>query len=249
MFKWSFNHLFLQKLAEVLGVSVTRIAKRSDISQPVLYNNVSGKVEFTVQSLIKVCNAWRIPSRYFISEDNHHIIPNRETATIIADLWKPITWDTAKVEAVFGDGKGQANWKDVADVMGVTSSKPHDRFTLKTRFPISSFLGTCNHYSLSPFLFLVDANSIDVKNSKQNAAKPTPQPKLPKPTLRRSTIVRKVDALEQTVAVLQKKYHTMQQGYDDLQQKYQVLLRMYNMHMGINGIIDMAAESEPAFKK
>ena len=158
MVKYSFNQLLLSKLPVVMDISISEISRRCNISQPVIYNYIKGGIELPLQTLIQICNALRIPSHLFISENNRHVIPTRETATIEADQWKPITWNTEAVELTFGDGVGKIYWKDVADVMGVTPQKPHDRFLLRTRFPINSFLHICSHYKLSPYLFLDDPN-------------------------------------------------------------------------------------------
>lgn len=252
MSKWSFNALLLGKLSNVLDISVTEIARRCKISQPVLYNYVLGNVEITVQALIKICNELRIPSQYFISEDNHYIIPTRETISIEGDKWKPIKWDSNAVEKTFGDGDGRINWKDVADAMGVTSQKPHDRFLLKTRFPISGFLTTCSRYKLSPFNFLIDPNKPNGKGSKQHIPKSKIDSKKQN-NHSYSSLSRRMDSLETVLDDLQQKYIDLQNKYADLQKAHEALVRriqvniqnVHNSNIGINEHVDMAAEASP----
>ena len=107
MIKYSFNQLLLSKLPVVMDISISEIARRCNISQPVIYNYIKGSIELPLKALIQICNALRIPSRLFISENNRHVIPTRETATIEADQWKPITWNTEAVELTFGDGENK----------------------------------------------------------------------------------------------------------------------------------------------
>lgn len=259
MKKWSYNAQMMYRLSDIMEISVTAIAHRSNINQSVLFHAAKGDTELTVQYLIMICNALRIPSRYFISEGNDHIIPNRETATIEADHWKTITWDTEEVKTVFGEHKGQINWKDVADVMGLTSQKPHERFVLKTRFPITSFLDTCTYYNISPYRFLKDDNSLDdaMKHKrsatmKKSVAKATAKkPKAPTPPTY-AALSRKVEKLEHSVADLQQRLADMQgkyadtlNRYNDMQQKYTVLLTAYNKLVSMNGEMDLAAENGP----
>lgn len=158
MEKWSFNSLLFSRLSDVLDISGTEIAKRCGLTQQVFSRYTTNETVVSVQVLIRICNSLRMPIRFFISEDNNHIIPNRETATVAADYWQPVGWDSQAVEKSFGDGEGRVYWKDVADAMGVTSQKPHERFLLNTRFPVTHFLAVCSRFGISPFRFLIDKN-------------------------------------------------------------------------------------------
>ena len=64
MVKYCFNNLLLSKLSDVLDLSVTQIARRCDINQPVLYHYIKGDVELSVQGLIQICNTLRKPAIY-----------------------------------------------------------------------------------------------------------------------------------------------------------------------------------------
>ena len=164
MDRWSFNSLLFCRLSEVLEISGTEIARRCGLSQQVLSRYTTNEIVVSIQALLKICNSLRIPSRYFLSENENHVIPPRESATVALDSWQPITWDCEAVEKTFGDGDGRIFWKDVAAAMGVTSQKPHERFLLRTRFPVTDFLSACSRFDLSPFTFIVD-------NNHQNAGK------------------------------------------------------------------------------
>ena len=258
MVKYCFNNLLLSKLSDVLDLSVTQIARRCDINQPVLYHYIKGDVELSVQGLIQICNTLRIPSRLFISEDERYIIPNRETATIEVDQWKPITWNEEEVELTFGDGEGKIFWKDVAEVMGVSSQRPHDRFLLRTRFPISDFLLTCTHYKLSPYLFLNDPNQ-PRRGAKEKKPKTsnTSNSKQPKPHHTKSTdtptyseLSQRVDALERNFATLNEKYNRLLHEHEELAKRMQVNIQnVQNSHIGINDHIGMVAEENPFEKE
>lgn len=258
MVKYSFNQLLLSKLPVVMDISISEIARRCNISQPVIYNYIKGSIELPLQALIQVCNALRIPSRLFISENNRHIIPTRETTTIEADQWKPITWNTEAVELTFGDGEGKIYWKDVADVMGVTPQKPHDRFLLRTRFPISSFLQICSHYKLSPYLFIDDPNqprrgakekkpsTSNTSNSKQ--PKPDHAKSIDTPTY--SELSRRVSSLEKNFAALNEKYNRLLHEHEELVKRVHVNIQnVQYSNIGINDRIGMAAEENPIEKE
>lgn len=258
MVKYSFNQLLLSKLPVVMDISISEIARRCNISQPVIYNYIKGSIELPLQTLIQVCNALRIPSRLFISENNRHIIPTRETTTIEADRWKPITWNTEAVELTFGDGEGKIYWKDVADVMGVTPQKPHDRFLLRTRFPINSFLHICSHYKLSPYLFIDDHNQpMRGAKEKKPSASYTSNSKQPKPnhaksidTPTYSELSRRVSLLEKNFAALNEKYSRLLHEHEELVKRVHVNIQnVQYSNIGINDRTGMVAEENPIEKE
>ena len=211
MEKWSFNMLLFSKLTEVLDISGTEIARRCGLKQPVLNRYMKGDFVLPVQILIQICNALRMPSRYFVSEDNHHILPNRETATVPYDHWHPIEWNHDAVELAFGDGEGRIFWKDVADVMGVSSQKPHDRFLLRKRFPVDGFLKVCNHFDIPPSKFLVDTNCEEPKGRRQTVP-PSPG-----------------TSFRTEIADLHRKITDLSATVDDLTSKFSALLERHNL--------------------
>ena len=210
MEKWSFNRLLFSRLSDVLDISGTEIAKRCEITQQVLSRYTTNEIVVSVQTLIKICNALRMPIHFFVSEDDNHIIPNRESATVAADRWCPVTWDSQAVEQTFGDGR--IFWKDVAKAMGITSQKPHERFLLRTRFPVTDFLSTCSHFGISPFTFLVDNN----RYNKQKANTPA-VPEDDDATLRAQ------------IKALQKKVERLSTTVDDLTTRYRALLDRHDL--------------------
>ena len=209
MGKWSFNSLLFSRLSDVLDISGTEIARRCGITQQVLSRYTTNEVVVSVQVLIKICNALRMPCYYFVSEDNNHLLPNRESATIVAEYWQPISWDCQAVEHTFGDGDGRIYWKDVAEAMGVSLQKPHDRFLLITRFPITDFLATCSHLDISPFRFLIDNNRNEIKQRNKRRALPTL-------------------GLSAEIAALRKQIEDLSKTTLDLTKKYQALLDRHN---------------------
>lgn len=199
-----------------------------------------------VQALMQICNALRMPTRYFLSVNNRHVIPTRETATIEADRWKPITWSLDAVELTFGDGEEKIYWKDVASIMGLTPQKPHERFLLRTRFPINSFLLTCSHFNLSPFLFLKDENQpADIGNAKRQTATSSPTPVKPRTAPSYAELSHRVDMLERDLADLKQKFTALLQDQQAFLRRMPVNIQdVHNSHIGINDRVDMAAESE-----
>lgn len=208
MEKWSFNIQLLGSLSEVLDLTGTEIARRCGLRQQVFSRYATNERGIPIQVLIKLCNVIRMPINYFVSEDDNHIIPNRENATIPIDEWHPVFWNSANVEKIFGDGSNQIRWRDVAEVMKVTPMKPHERFSLRRRFKVTDFLTTCNAFDLSPFLFLNDPNRpIDTRSMKRKStisAKSSTTPSY-------SDLLHKVDALEHEIAELKQKIDDLPQ--------------------------------------
>lgn len=229
MAKWIFNKQLLSNLNEVLDISVTKIARRCNISQPVLYHYIKGDVDISVQNFIQICNALRIPCHYFISEDEHQVILHPNRTFINTESWENISWNYEAVEQTFGDGEGKIYWKDVAEVMEVSSQKPHERFLLHTRFPINSFLQICTYFNLSPFRFLVDSNSIDSSINKNGTdidikqhSESRENNKSKAPTL--AELSKKMDILEKSTADLMQKYAALQEKNEQLLRHYKDLL-------------------------
>ena len=252
---WSFNMLLFSRISKVLDISEAEIARRCGMTQQVLNRYTSTDIMLSVQNLLKICNALRMPAYYFVSEDNHHVVPNRETATIPLDQWRPVTWDVQAVELTFGDREGQIFWKDVAEAMGVTSQKPHDRFLLRKRFPVNDFLQTCNKLNLSPFRFLIDLNRDTTAKRKRGSAAPggsagkaTTPPPCPADI---AALCRKIDTLSKTVADLTQKYQSLLRAHEALARRVQVNIQNVNYsHIGINDNpadydrIDMVTDGE-----
>lgn len=239
MEKWRFNTPLFSRLSEVMDLTGTEIARRCGLRQQVLSRYTTNERVVSIQVLIKLCNAIRMPIYYFVTEDHSFIIPNRESVTIPLDQWKPVSWNFDNVEKIFGDGEGQINWKDVAEVMGVTSQKPHGRFSLHRRFKVTDFFAACNAFNLSPFLFLNDPNRPDSSKRKRQKKDRTPPPSY-------TELSHRIDALEQNIADLTQKYKDLLQAHEALAKRVQVNIQnVQNSHIGINDHLGMAAERRP----
>lgn len=234
MDKWTFNAVLFSRLTSVLDLSINEMAKRTDIGQQTLNRYISGKYALPVDILIQMCNHLRMPSYFFVSENNKHDIPIREIVTLSADRWQPVSWDCQAVEHTFGDGGGRIFWKDVAEVMGLTPNKPHARWLLQTRFTVAEFLKVCSHFDLSPFTFLIDHNREGHKQDGKHGASPT--------LLQEVKAMRKdIVTLTATTADLTNKYQTLIDQYDALFEAHKALLQRFNDHLN-ESYIGMAAE-------
>lgn len=230
--KWTFNKLLFSRLTDVLDISITEMAKRCNIRQQVLSRYVRLENELPVKVLIKMCNALRMPCYYFVSENKKYEIPNRETATVAADQWHPVGWDSQAVERTFGSDGGRIFWKDVAAYMDLSPSKPHERFLLRTRFPVEEFLDVCNHFNLSPFDFLVDDNRPgDKRKARRDTERSTPSPAL----------LADIAAMRQQMASLTAKYDDMLEKYASLLESHKALLQRFDEHIS-STYIGMAAD-------
>ena len=246
MEKWSFNMPLFSRLSEVLDITGTEIARRCGLRQQVLSRYTTNENVVSIQVLLNICNALRMPMHLFVSENHNFIIPNRESATIPLDQWHPVSWNYEAVEQVFGDGSGRINWKDVAVVMNVSSQKPHERFSLRRRFKITDFFTACNAFNLSPFLFINDPN-----REEPTKARPTPKPRKQKtsPPPSYAELQERVGQLESEVTDLQQKFEKLLHNQEIFLKRMQVNIQdVHNSNIGINDRMDMAAEPEPKSK-
>lgn len=245
MNKWSFNSLLFSRLPDVLDISGAEIARRCGMKQQVFNRYTNQEVMLSVQILMTICNSLRMPIHFFVSEENNHVIPNRECATIPLDEWHPIDWNYDAVEKTFGDGGGRIYWKDVADAMDVTEQKPHDRFKLKTRFPIDGFLATCNKLNISPYLFLIDNNRDKAKRERGKRGCGPRGSAMREESLRAdvAALTKKLDDLNTTVTELTAKYDDLLQRHTALLDSHNRLERDFNDYSSY-GHIGKAAEPE-----
>jgi len=254
MITWTFNRKLFMQLSDVLDISYAKIAERCGLRQQVISRYVTGEIELSLQVLIKICNALRMPIYYFVSENDNHVIPNRESATLPLGLWQPITWNHQVVELTFGDGEGKIYWKDVAAVMGVSSQKPHERFLLRRRFPIEGFLTTCTHYQISPFKFLIDPNRETDKQGSIRLGASAPRPSKGRCLTNTNhadyvTLTRKLDELNATVLDLTKKFDSLLAAHKTLISRVQMNIQDVNSsHLGLNDHINIATEGNETQK-
>ena len=246
MGKWSFNEPLFSRLSDVLDISGAEIARRCGLTQQVLNRYMNSDIVLSVQVLMKICNALRMPAHYFVSEDNNHVFPNREVATIPYDCWHPIEWDSQAAELTFGDGEGRIYWKDVAEVMNVSAQKPHERFLLRKRFPIDGFLTACSHFNISPFRFLIDPNR-DCGKKAQSRRQPLPSPgraeAVGDEALRAEVreLTGRLADLNSTVSDITKKYEALLQRHTALLDRHNELERTVRDYLGLTPSL-MAAE-------
>lgn len=252
MEKWNFNFPLFSQLTEVMDLTGTEIARRCGLRQQVLSRYTTNERVVTIQVLLKLCNAIRMPIHFFVSENGNYIIPNRESATIPVDNWKPVSWNFANVEKTFGYKDGQIPWRDVAEVMDVTPMKPIGRFALKRRFKVTDFFTACNAFDLSPFLFLNDPNRPDDNaegkaesgktKGKAKKSKPSPPPSY-------DELSRQVSDLRRGIADLTQKFQDLLQAHEALVRRVQVNIQnvqnsniqnVNNSH--ISNVGNMAAE-------
>lgn len=234
MNKWNFNMMLFSRLSEVLDISGAEIARRCGMTQQVLNRYMNNDIVLSVQGLIQICNALRMPAHYFVSEQNNFVIPPRECATIPLDRWMPIEWNRQSVELTFGDGEGRIYWKDVARVLKVTTQKPHDRFLLKTRFAIDGFMAVCSHFDISPYKFLIDRNRKGVKlHNDQSRTRAIEKSNFFQEICELKQHISQLDA---TVSELTEKYNALLEKHNRLEQNTKIILEQ-------NCVSCMVAES------
>lgn len=229
MEKYSFNMLLFSRLPKVLDISEAEIARRCGLTQQVMNRYTNAGIMLSVQKLLKICNALRMPAHYFVSENDRHVMPDREAATLPPDCWQPVRWDTQAVELTFGDGEGKIYWKDVAVVMNLSSQKPHDQFLLRTRLTVDGFLSVCSHYDISPFHFLIDPNRPDgpKRKAKGRAAGKAAVP-LPQPADDIAALTRRLDNLNANYEDLKKKYESLLSAHEALAKRVSVNIENIN---------------------
>lgn len=169
MVNWSFNSLLLSKLTDVLDLSGNEIANRCKLSQTALYHYMKCEVEIPVQALMQICNALRMPTRYFLSVNNRHIIPTRETATIEADRWKPITWSLDAVEPYLWRRRRENLLERRCVHYGLDTTETARAFSFTHTFPDQQF--SLNLHTFQPLTFSLSQRREPTSRHRQSETK------------------------------------------------------------------------------
>lgn len=211
---WTFNLDLFLRMGDVLDISVSEIARRSGLHQPALNRYVQQEFVISVETLIKICNALRMPFRYFVTEDGVSIIPEREHATVPLGDWKQILWHGRDAERIFYAQR--LSWAKVAGAMGLRKGQTaKSRFIDGTRFPIDDFLLVCTKLQVSPWEFVTDGNL--------PAANRGGATQRPARTVRQEPA--EVKRLKDTIADLNARLDRLQADNATMQQKMDTLLQ------------------------
>ena len=211
---WTFNLDLFLRLDKVLDISFSSIARRAKMHQPALNRYIQQEFVISVETLIKICNAVRMPFRYFVAEDGVNVIPEREHATVPLEGWHGIQWNGKQAESIFYARR--LSWAKVAEAMGVAKGQSaKNRFLDGTRFPIDGFLCACTKLQVSPWEFIADGNL--------PAANRDGATQRPARTARQEPA--EVKRLKDTVAELNARLDRLQADNVAMMQKMEALLR------------------------
>ena len=224
---WTFNLDLFLRMSDVLDISVSEIARRAKMHQPALNRYVQQEFVISVETLIQICNALRMPFRYFVADDGVSVIPERENATVPLDNWHQVQWHGRDAERIFYAQR--LSWAKVAEAMGVSKGQTaKSRFIDGTRFPIDAFLLTCTKLQVSPWEFVTDSN---LPAALQGGAKH-------KPTRAIRQEPAEVTRLKNDVAELNAKLDKLQEENAAMMQRMETMLRrmeeMQQSHRSIN---------------
>lgn len=256
MEKWSFNLELFQRLSDVLDISFAEIARRAGMQQPVLNRYTQQEFTIPLETLIKICNALRMPIYYFVAENGVSVMPERENATIPRDDWHSIRWDGQAAESVFY--KNHISWTDVSKAMGIKSQNARKRFLEGTRFPVNEFFDTCSKLQVSPYNFIIDRNRPEEKkhrNTNRKERQDVPQGFRERmesaPADDIATLRKEIEELRATIGTIQGQYNTLRQDFGVLRKEYNALAYRVNVNIDTinNSHLSIAAEPDTDFEK
>ncbi|MBR6142500.1 MAG: helix-turn-helix domain-containing protein [Bacteroidaceae bacterium] len=256
MVKWEFNLNLLLGLSGVLDISFAEIARRSGIKQQMLSRYIQQDFVVSVGTLIKICNALRMPFYYFVTENGVSVIPERENATVPRDDWHSIRWDGQAAESVFY--KNHISWADVSKAMGIKSQNARKRFLEGTRFPVDEFFDTCSKLQVSPYNFIIDRNRPEEKRrrganrkEKQDVPQGFRERMESAPADDIATLRREIEELRATIGTIQGQYNTLRQDFGVLRKEYNALAYRVSVNIDTinNSHLSIAAEPDTDFEK
>ena len=173
--KYIFQTELLKNLKKILRVDGKGLALAAQVGAATWSRLVAGTSDITVQALIDLCNATRIPIQHFIITYKEGGPVTRELLTredyVIAEgKYKECRYDLLAVRRRIGIGGGRIHPNDVAEAIGCDKSNIEGRLNLDTKFKMRDFLLMCSTFNIPWRELLHDDNRVRRRAQKETDA-------------------------------------------------------------------------------
>ena len=204
----------IRHIGDVLFISAAEICDHTNISSATWYRITKTPEVITIQQLLTVSNALRIPVRHFFYSGSKAIILKRDD--YIANDYRECFYDGEAMRDVVVS-RSDATWKKAAEAVDMVPSRLRKSITGATRTPVARFLTVCQTFGINPFGILIDPNP--VSSAKKRAASDAGPDSNTLLHLEILSMRKEVDSLRKEVADISKKYARLMKERETVMRK------------------------------
>ena len=169
------------------------------------YRVMDNPDDITVQNLLAIANGLHIPVRRFFLTGSKDDAVRSCRDCVVGDGYQPCEYDADALQRIV-DGRPDVTWQKAADAAGMSRDNMKNSLLAVRRTPVARFLEACRALKIDPFTILLD---------------PNPEPE-PNKRGKRATYGK--DALHAEVKMLRRDVEALNQAMEDLKRKYEELL-------------------------
>lgn len=156
---YKFDYLQISRLPSIMGTTKAYITKKLGVQSHTYRKWEKG--EMSCESLVKVCNTFRISLSHFLVVGNRPSHPAGASDCIIPEgEWKPVEWHNEAAGTLFGPGgmTGVTN-KDASQRLGFASPQIFAQWAASpAAMRVASLVSMLNEFQLDVSLFFKDSN-------------------------------------------------------------------------------------------
>lgn len=155
MNKIRLNARLVSSLNTVLFKTAAELMEAAGIASTTWYKVMKEPNAITVQQLLAISNALKIPVRRFFSSGSSDIVGHHDD--YVVDNCLPCSYDADSLRA-FVESNNRVTWQMAAEATCTTPSHLRNSMLLETRLPVPRFLTACEAFGIDPFSILIDPN-------------------------------------------------------------------------------------------
>ena len=211
MNKIRLNARLVSSLNSVLFKSAAELMDAAGIASTTWYKVMKEPNSITVQQLLAISNALKIPVRRFFSSGSSDIVGRHDD--YVVDNCLPCSYDADSLRA-FVESNNRVTWQMAAEATRTTPSHLRNSMLLETRLPVPRFLTACEAFGIDPFSILIDPNATSSKGRKPDIGALGVEMAALRADL--ASIRAEVEKINGTVMDLQAKCNDLLSAYDAL---------------------------------
>lgn len=205
------NARLVSSLNSVLFKSAAELMDAAGIASTTWYKVMKEPNSITVQQLLAISNALKIPVRRFFSSGSSDIVGRHDD--YVVDNYLPCSYDADSLRA-FVESNNRVTWQMATEATRTTPSHLRNSMLLETRLPVPRFLTACEAFGIDPFSILIDPNATSSKGRKSDIGALGVEMAALRADL--ASIRAEVEKINGTVMNLQAKCNDLLSAYDAL---------------------------------
>lgn len=155
------NYKLIEKLPSILRIPKKEFARRCGVQYPTFQKWTAG--EISCESLVRICNLFRVSLSSFITLEENPVITDRETDYVISeDRWAPVEWRNEEILSLFGEkGITGIPKTQASSMLGFASNQIFDHWAKSpSATKMKDLLNMLNTFQLDASYMFSDPNSL-----------------------------------------------------------------------------------------